>query len=310
MAVYEYDKIGVNQEALSMEIRSSGIPGYLGSEVNPGAPAGEQLLISFARDLGGADRNTLSGIVAAHPVMVGPGVRSDANPAKIEALYCGPPKPYWEINYITELSENGFQTRLHAERGVVLGELVSATWYKEPPKDEAGSPVPIEERTAFIEYGATYTRYPDGRAIYRTPKRRWALEDGSWGPWHEKPPKFYLENAISEELARRASNCLAAQNTAGLAALVTWRMSTGSTYGEAVLAALGNANDWYVWFQNHIRQFSVTNSRTFFDAIQALAEPDLQWAHDCEAWAIAQGAGYEPYRFISVVAAEVNLLEW
>ncbi len=245
----------------------------------------------------------MDAVVASHPVTAG--VPCACNQPKILSLYEGPLVPYWEIDYKKSLSVASMQTRLHPERTITKGELVKVLWYKEPSVDDEGNP--IDPRTPVLEYQAEYTRYPDLRCKYRVSKRRWALEDDSWGPWHERPKKHYLGIEITQELKRRADNAMARQNNFGLGALVGWRMQAHSEdYDTAVAYALACADEWYIFFEAAIRQFRSTSSKNFYDGIVALEAPDLQWAHDCEAWAVAQGVGYEPYKFMTVVTAEVD----
>ena len=283
----------VKQRRLHEELLASGLcPGFVGLRTSS---AWDHIKLIFEEGSTIPDLEDLASVFSAHPSLAGK--VCEENPALIMSMYEGPKIPYYLIDYITGLSVDGTQTRLHPEREIVKGELVRCVWYLEAPEDESGDPVPVENRTPILEYQATYTRFPDLRPRYRVSKRRWALQDGSWGPWHEKPAKFYIGHARAVELNRRATNCLSAQKALGMAALMEHKVNTeGKTEEQAASESLVHADEWFTTFSPEVGKFKETNGRAYFDAIKA-SEGTIPWADSTPG-------------FREAVEAEVNLGGW
>ena len=187
---------------------------------------------------------------------------------------------------------SGLNRRLHAKRTIVLGEVTNVQWYAD--YDD----VTDTFSDLIIDVSVAYTRNAMGLPLYRDTVRTWYLEDGTAASPTKITKKYYRGNERTDELERRAKNAVAMQNTIGLGLIISDQMTNHSkTYPEAVAIGIGYASQWYNWFSANIEEFQRTNSRLFWDAIQALTAPDLQWAHDTPG-------------FLAVVSAEVNFGGW
>jgi len=187
---------------------------------------------------------------------------------------------------------SGLTRRLHAKRTIVLGEVTNVQWYA----DYNDSTDTFSD--LIIDVSVTYTRNAMGLPLYRDTVRTWYLEDGTAASPTKTTRKYYRGNERTDELERRAKNAVAMMNTIGLGLIISDQMTNHSkTYPEAVAIGIGYASQWYNWFSANIEEFQRTNSRLFWDAIQALTAPDLQWAHDTPG-------------FLAAVSAEVNFGGW
>jgi len=242
--------------------------------------------IWFAAALSTEEEASLNVVIAAH----------DGLPFSSVKIYRYMPSAPQHDPTVTPVDHNyktGLDRSLKGEFTIVKGELVNTKWYAEyDVETDIFSDL-------VINVGITYTRNELGLALYRETTRTWYLEDGTPASPTKFTSKPYRGNERTAELECRAKNAIAMQNTLGLGKIIYDQMTNhGKTQSEAIGIGLGYASAWYTHFEANILEFQRTNSRMFWDAIQALAYPGpLDWAH-------------ETPDFLTTVSAEINFGGW
>lgn len=281
----------VNTGRLRSEIADDPAITTLLSSDRPVSVDGGTRIVSlmFEAALSSSEETALNALVAAHD-------GSPPSPPKIlryvtEPGLFDPTVAPVDLDYTT-----GLTRRLHAKRTVVLGEVTQVDWYAN--YDDVND----VHSDLILKVSITYTRNPLGLPLKRDTVRTWVAEDESDASPTKATTKYYRGNERTVEIKRRATNALSMQNTIGLGIIVQDQMTNyGKTYDEAVAIGLGWADEWYIFFEDKIRQFESTNSRSYFDAIQdlqnELPEVNLQWSRDTPG-------------FLDAVKAEVNFGGW
>lgn len=239
----------------------------------------------FTEAISGADETYMDGtLIPAHVAVISPVkqyrymVNADSRDQTIAPI---------DHDYKVSLTR-----RLHPKYVILLGEMWTAEWYADyDPDTDVFSDLILKVQ---VDYYRNAVNIPLKRITTRT----WIREDGTDATPAKITTKFYRGNERSTEIERRAKNAISMQNTIGLGLIITDQMTNhGKTYEQAVGIGLTYASEWYAHFQDESLNFERTLGRAYWDAIQALAAPTLQWAHDTPG-------------FIAAVAAEVNFGEW